>query len=75
MPQPIEVMLARWPLLYPETTDADEAARVREEVIAPILVTPDLFDTFEEKREEYGKWARLPGRGPGNPDGPGGPEG
>ena len=24
MPQPVEAMLARWPLLYPETTDADE---------------------------------------------------
>ena len=24
MPQPIEAMLAGWPLLYPETTDSDE---------------------------------------------------
>ena len=65
MPQPIEAMLARWPLLYPETTDADEqngndpdndAARVRRQVIAPILESQDLLHTFEEKREEYSKW-------------------
>ena len=39
MTQPIEAMLARWPLLYPETTDSDEhngngpdwAAKVRRQ--------------------------------------------
>ena len=64
MPQPIEAMLARWPFLYPETTDAveqddnghDHAAKVRRQVIAPILESQDLLHTFEEKREEYSKW-------------------
>ena len=65
MPQPIEAMLARWPFLYPEITDASEqngndpdndAARVRRQVIAPILESQDLLHTFEEKREEYSKW-------------------
>jgi hypothetical protein len=58
-------MLARWPFLYPEITDADEqngndpdndAARVRRQVIAPILESQDLLHAFEEKREEYSKW-------------------
>ena len=65
MPQPIEAMLARWPFLYPEITDDSEqngndpdndAARVRRQVIAPILESQDLLHTFEEKREEYSKW-------------------
>ena len=64
MPQPIEAMLAWWPFLYPETTDAseqddnghDHAAKVRRQVIAPILESQDLLHTFEEKREEYSKW-------------------
>ena len=67
----VEAMLAGWPLLYPETTDAveqddhghDHAAKVRRQVIAPILESQDLLHTFEEKREEYSKWLRLPGVG------------
>ena len=88
MPQPIEAMLARWPFLYPEITDADEqngndpdndAAKVRRQVIAPILESQDLLHAFEEKREEYSRWLRLPGVRRNwdleNPAGPGGPEG
>ena len=60
MPQPIEVMLARWPLLYPETTDADEAARVREEVIAPILITPFSFRYLRREKGGVREMARLP---------------
>ena len=41
MPQPIEAMLARWPLLYPVTTDADEQDGA-------------LAATFEEHRGELG---------------------
>ena len=41
MPQPVEAMLARWPLLYPETTDADEQDGA-------------LAATFEEHRGELG---------------------
>ena len=64
MLQRVEAMLARWPMMYPETTDADEqngnghdhAAKVRRQVIAPILESQDLLHTFEEKREEYSRW-------------------
>ena len=64
MLQRVEAMLARWPMMYPETSDADEqngnghdhAAKVRRQVIAAILESQDLLHTFEEKREEYSKW-------------------
>ena len=64
MHQPVEAMLARWPLLYPETTDADEqngngpdwAAKVRRQVIAPILESWDISHIFGEMSQEYKKW-------------------
>ena len=70
MPQPIEVMLARWPLLYPETTDADEAARVREEVIAPILITPFSLRYLRREKGGVREMARLPRSLAGNLDSP-----
>ena len=36
MPQLIEAMLAGWPLLYPETTDADEQNSTKLEDICDI---------------------------------------
>ena len=54
MPQPVENMLAKWALLYPEMTgaserhDHDETARVRKEVVSPLLTETDLLHTFEE---------------------------
>ena len=78
MLQPVEAMLAKWPMLYPEITDADEAARVREEVITPILVTPRPLRYLRREKGGVREMARLPtvrGRRPGNPAGPGGPEG
>ena len=64
MLQPVKVMLARWPVLYPEITDVGEqeddgpgeADSVRREVIVPILESEDMFRTFGEMREEYTRW-------------------
>ena len=64
MLQPMEAMLPRWPLLYPETTDAGEqngngpdwAAKVRRQVIAPILESWDISHIFGEMSQEYKKW-------------------
>ena len=63
MPRPIEHMLARWPMLYPEIAGAsvendssDEAARVRREVVAPLLEATDIHGAFEEAMAEYGRW-------------------
>lgn len=63
MPRPIEPMLARWPMLYPEIAGAsaendisDEAARVRREVVAPLLEATDIHGAFEEAMAEYGRW-------------------
>ncbi len=59
MPTPVEAMLAKWPLLYPEVAGADEendngeATRIREEVVRPLLDSGDLVHAFQEKREEY----------------------
>ena len=64
MPQSLEVMVARWPLLYPEIAGADEAdddrnsetVTVRREVIAPLLEAADIHSAFEVMSEEYRKW-------------------
>ena len=63
MVQPLETMLARWPLLYPEITDAGEqdnrpgeTDRIRQEVVAPLLDSGGIFQAFEERREEYQRW-------------------
>ena len=63
MPQSLDSMLARWPLLYPEIAGASEeddqtgeAARVRREVIAPLLEAADINGVFQEASEEYRKW-------------------
>lgn len=53
MPNPMENMLAVWPVLYSEMigageqSDKGEAARVREEVVRPLLDSDDLLHTFE----------------------------
>ena len=72
MPNPVEVMLARWPLLYPEVAgadeenDNDEAIRVQEEVVRPLLDTEDFLNTFEGRLEAYKRWKMsLPGTEPG----------
>ena len=64
MPNPVEAMLARWPLLYAEIMDIKgldydlprEAARVRQEVIAPLLEADDVQNAFEEARIRYQRW-------------------
>ena len=77
MSQPVEMMLARWFLLYPEEMEecregmeyeedegarAGEIARVKSEVIAPILAAGDMAHIFVEMKESYRHWTRsLPG--------------
>ena len=64
MPNLVEPMLARWPLLYPEIMGAsesdDDLARetvgVRYEAIAPLLEADDVHNAFEETREVYTRW-------------------
>ena len=62
MPQPVEAMLAGWPFLYPEVAEtdeenaADEAIRVREEVVRPLLDTEDFLNAFEGSLEAYQRW-------------------
>ena len=79
MSLPVEIMLARWPVLYPksigdwkeETRDDEQgedhgvqAARVRSEIITPILEAEDLVDVFVERRGVYRNWTpSLPGTG------------
>ena len=61
MPIPLDDMLARWPVLYPELMGAgeqddngpDEAARMRDEITAPLLDSGDIARTFEESLEAY----------------------
>ena len=69
--------MARWFLLYPEEMEecrdgmgyeedegahAGEIARVKSEVIAPILEAGDMAHAFVEIRESYRHWTRsLPG--------------
>ena len=69
MPRLPEQLMARWPLLYPEITDADEqdadllgeAERMKKEVIAPLRHTDDINSAFEEMSEEYSRWRnRMP---------------
>ena len=79
MSQPVEIMLARWPQLYPGSTGycqegtgddgqgeghAAEVARVRSKVIAPILEAEDMAHVFVEMRVAYRDWTRShPGPG------------
>ena len=79
MSRPVEMMLARWPLLYPGSTGdcqgctgddgqgedhAAEVARVRGKVIAPILEAEDMAHVFAETRRNYRDWTRShPGPG------------
>ncbi len=64
MPRPLELMLTRWPELYPELMGASEqdkarqgeADRIRELTVKPILQSPDPFSTFSELREAYREW-------------------
>ena len=64
MLQPLEVILDKWPILYPEISGSgesdgsgpDEAARIREEVVAPLMDCCDIARTFEESREAYKRW-------------------
>ena len=69
--------MARWFLLYPEEMEecregmeheedegarAGEIARVKSEVIAPILAAGDMAHAFVEMRRNYRDWTRsLPG--------------
>ena len=79
MSQPVEMMLAQWPLLYPGSTGdcqectgddgpgedhAAEVARVRGKVIAPIMEAEDMARVFVEMRRNYRDWTRShPWRG------------
>ena len=72
MPRPIEPMLARWPMLYPdmagasvENDSSNEAARVRREVVPPLLEATDIHGAFEEAVAEYSRWrdSTLAGEG------------
>ena len=64
MTHPLDAMLARWPVLYPEIIGASEpdderareTVRVRREVIAPLLEATDIHRAFEETREVYTRW-------------------
>ena len=64
MARQLDAMLARWPELFPEITGASEqdndpsaeAARVRRQVIAPLLHTDDTHSAFEEMSVEYQRW-------------------
>ncbi len=64
MPRPLELMLTRWPELYPELMGASEqdkarqgeADRIRGLFVAPLLQSPDLAATFAELREAYREW-------------------
>ena len=64
MPQPLDDVLAKWTVMYPEITGAIEpdddgpgqAARIREAVVAPLLDSGDIAQTFEESREAYKLW-------------------
>ena len=61
MPQPLDDMLPRWPVLYPVLMDTGEqddsgpgeAARVRDEITAPLLHRGDIARTFDESLEAY----------------------
>ena len=77
MSQTVELMLARWFLLYPEGMQeyregmgheedegsrAGEIASVKSGVIAPILESGDMARVFVEMRRNYRDWTRsLPG--------------
>ena len=58
IPNPVGTMLAGWPVLYSDATGAaqenvdGEAAKIREEVVRPLLDTGDLCQTFEENWKE-----------------------
>lgn len=62
--RPLELMLTRWPELYPELMGASEqdqdrlaeADRIRGMFVAPLPQSPDLFNTFAELREAYREW-------------------
>ena len=64
MNHPLDALLARWPVLYPEIMDASEpdderareTVRVRREVIAPLLEATEIDSAFEETREVYTRW-------------------
>ena len=64
MPKPLDAVLARWSLLYPEITSAREqdddvlveAETIRKEVIAPLLHTDDIHIVIDEKKGEYRRW-------------------
>ena len=64
MPQPMEAMLAGWPMMYPEISGAveqdddgpDAAASMRSKVIAPLLDSGDIARTLEGSREAYKLW-------------------
>ena len=54
--------MAGWPLLYPgiagadERSDTEEAAKIQEEVVRPLLDTEDFLNTFEGSLEAYKRW-------------------
>lgn len=62
--RPLELILVKWPELYPELMGASEqdqdrlaeADRIRELMVKPILQSPDPFNTFAELREAYREW-------------------
>ena len=61
MPQLLEGMLARWPVLYPEIAVAgepgrdrsNEASGIRRQAVIPIPEATDIHRVFGESREEY----------------------
>ena len=64
MTRPLEAMLARWQVLYPEMMSAgeqyddpaSEADRTRELMVTHILQSRDIVSTFTESREAYRVW-------------------
>ena len=64
MPNTVESILARWPLLYPEIMGdreldgerARETVRMRREAIAPLLEAADIDSAFDVMRGEYSRW-------------------
>ena len=75
MPKPLDALLARWPLLYPEvmgTSEQDdvlgEAERIRKEVTAPLLEATDIHRTLKETQEEYQRWRASLSAEDGDPE-------
>ena len=82
MSLPVEIMLARWPMLYPESIGdwkeerrddeqgedhGVQAARVRSEIIAPVLEAEDLVHDLRREERGLQELDSLPIRNRGRP--------